>query len=318
MPRIEPSWSSPPGGGLVATWMTFWFGPGSAANLGFCRVLAAGTFLVLFETRGWSEWAGMDDVLWLPTPLFDALDLRPASASTLDALAVVCKAALLLVTVGFMSRSSATVAAVLTFYLLGLRHNIGKVYYADAVVPLVLLVLAAARSGDRWSLDSLLRRLRSGHPPVEAAAGEYRWPVRLVRLLTVMIFFAAGVAKLRLGGLEWILSDQLADVLAGQQLRPDPPASSLGLVLAQHTLLCRCVAGAIVALETLSPLALVSARARRLIVPGLVTFTLALPVLFGFAFAEYAALFVFWVPWESPPWSSSRVLRRSISAAERV
>ena len=284
--------------GIVRSWMGFWFSPGSAANLGFCRVIAAGLFFYLFNTRGWSDWFGMDRVLWLPTPLFDALDLRPLSGAALDVLAMACKASLLLTAVGFMTRSSAAIAAVLTFYLLGLQQNVGKIFYADAVVPLILLILAVARSGDRWSLDHVFHRVARGRAASDVPAGEYTWPVRLVWLLTVMIFFAAGIAKLRAGGLEWVFSDQLSDVLVGQYHRPEPPPTSIGFVLAEHKTLCKFLAGTVVALEILSPLALVSARIRAIVLPGMLTFTLCLPVLFGFAFTPHFGMFAFWVPWD--------------------
>lgn len=282
---------------VARAWRRFWFAPGSAANLGICRVIAVGIFFVSFDARGWGAWEGLDRVLWLPTPVFAALDLRPLSASRLELLALLCKGSLLLATVGLMTRTSAAVAAMSTFYLLGLRHNFGKIYYADAVVPLVLLVLAVARSGDRWSLDALLQRFRKSRSRATVPAEEYTWPVKLVWLLTVSIFFAAGVAKLRFGGIAWVFSDQLADVLIGQHHRPPPPPSRLGLSIAGYGSLCRALAGAVLALEVLSPLALLHSAARRILVPGLFVFTLSLPLLFGFSFTEYAALFVFWVPW---------------------
>jgi hypothetical protein len=277
-------------------WTGFWFAPGSAANLGFCRLLAVGLLFSVFEVRGWSAWEGMDEVLWLPTPLFRALDLRPLSATALTNLALACKVALLFAAAGFATRASAAIAAVSTFYLLGLRHNFGKIYYADAVVPLILAILAVARSGDRWSVDRVLARIR-GRAERRTDPAEYTWPLRLVWLLTVMVFFAAGVAKHRSAGVEWILSDQLRDVLIGQYLGPVPRGWGIGLAVAEHATLCRMLAGAVFALETLSPLALVSKWARVVIVPALVVFTASLPFLFGFQFREHFALFAFWVPW---------------------
>jgi uncharacterized membrane protein YphA (DoxX/SURF4 family) len=286
---------------LTHGWTRFWFAPGSAANLGFCRLVTVGIFFSLYDARGWADWAGMDGVLWLPMLPFRALDLRPLSALALAAIALVCKGALLFAAVGFFTRTSAAVAAVSTFYLLGLRHNFGKVFYNDAVVPLILLILAVARSGDRWSVDCLLRRarnrFRSGTETSDAAPAEYTWPIRLVWLLTVMVFFAAGVAKLRSAGFEWVFSDQLSDLLIGQQHSPTAPSTTIGLALAEHKAVCRVLAGAIVALEISSPLALVDRRARAVIVPGLLAFVSSLPVLFGFHFKQHFALFVFWIPW---------------------
>ena len=278
-------------------WRRFWFEPGSAANLGFCRLVAAGLIFLQFDAGGYRDWHEIDAVLWMPTPLFDLLGLRPAGADAMTALARLCSTALLLTALGLATRWSAAVAAVLALYLLGVPHNYGKVFHSDGVVPLILVVLAVARSGDAWSLDRLLSRVRGRVARPDHA--EYTWPVRLVWLLTALVFFAAGVAKLRLGGLEWMLSDQLSATLIGQHYRPVAPSTSIGLWIAAQPALCLLSAAGILAVELLAPLALVSTIARAVLVPALVAFTASLPPLFAFGFPAFYAMFAFWVPWAS-------------------
>ncbi len=98
------------------------------------------------------------------------------------------------------------VAFVLGFYLLGLRHNFGKVNHNDAIVVLGLAIFTFAPSGDAWSLDALgvptgLVRRRTG------PARQYSWPIELYRLMLALVLFSAGVAKARGPGLmAWVLS----------------------------------------------------------------------------------------------------------------
>ena len=47
--------------------------------------------------------------------------------------------------------------------------------------------------------------------------GQYRWPIQLVRLVFVTVFLAAGLAKLRQAGLEWVLSDTLRNYFLENQ-----------------------------------------------------------------------------------------------------
>jgi hypothetical protein len=145
-----------------------------------------------------------------------------------------------------------------------------------------------------------------------APAGEYTWPVRTVWLLTALVFFAAGVAKLRHGGLEWVFSDNMRETLLGQHYVPWPPGP-LGLWIADQHALCVALAAGTVAVETLAPLALVSAAARAVIVPALFLFLVCVDSLFGFAFLPFLAMFVFWIPWDRL--ATATRLRRAWRAA---
>jgi hypothetical protein len=178
---------------------------------------------------------------------------------------------LILAAIGLMTRTSCAVSAVLALYLLGLRESFGEIYHSTATVPLVLLTLAVARSGDACSIDSLLRRGR-GRQAVsnEIAPGEYVWPVRLAQCLGVLVFFAAGVAKLRHSGSAWVFSDNMREILIGQHYEIAAPTSRLGLLVAEQYYLCVLMALVVLAAEALAPLALVSVRMRAFIVPALV------------------------------------------------
>jgi hypothetical protein len=50
-----------------ASWMRFWFEPTTPSNLGFCRVLSCGGFLLLFWRQDSGSWAEVSDVFWMAT-----------------------------------------------------------------------------------------------------------------------------------------------------------------------------------------------------------------------------------------------------------
>jgi hypothetical protein len=241
--------------------------------------------------------------MWLPTPLFEGLGLTALPPHVLSWLAIAYVAMLVLATVGLLSRSSCLLAAGLSFYLLGLRHCFGKINHGDGIIPILLLTMAVARCGDGFSIDGLVRRLRYRSPHASASAtparsGEYTWPLRLGQVLTVLVLFAAGVAKIRHGGVAWVVSDNLREILLGQHYVPWPMQQTLGFTVADTRWLCVTMAAATIALETLAPLALVSRLARVVIGPALLLFLLALRPLFGFSFWPFYILLVFWLPWE--------------------
>ena len=132
-------------------------------------------------------------------------------------------------------------------------------------------------------------------------SGEYTWPVRTIWLMFALIFFAAGVSKLRHSGLEWIFSDHLAISLiqAHYHVANADPLVPWGLHLAQYVWLTHLLAAGSLALEISYPLALFSSRARWIIIPSMVLFLISIRVLMGPTFVpQYLVCHLFWVPWD--------------------
>ena len=302
----------------TGAWSRFWFAPGSAANLGFCRMGYVAALLYLLGLRGFGVWAAAPEALWEPVLPFRWLGLGPLSAGALEALGAVLRIALLSAAFGALTRTSCAVAAVLFFYLAGLQQCFGIIYHSTTTVPLVLLTLAVARSGDCWSLDSLLRRLRNrAGATCGISTAEYTWPIQLIRTLSMLVFFAAGVAKLRHSGLDWASSDSLRTILLAEYYEPPPPASDLGLWIAAHPYVCSVGAIGMLSAEMLAPLALVSKRARRVLIPVLFAFVASLPLLFGFPFYGLMAIFVFWIRWDGL-WPLPRKRAEGVASAREA
>jgi hypothetical protein len=277
--------------------MNFWFAPGSAAALGFCRLVFVAMVLYSVPIREFGAWADLPAAMWEPVPALRWLGLTPMAPYLLDRLGVVLGAALISAALGFLTRTSCAVAALLSLYLFGLQQSFGGTHHGTTVVPLALVTMAVARSGDACSVDALLRRASGrGCASRSVAPGEYTWPIQLMRCLTVLVFFAAGVAKLRHSGVAWVLSDNLRTIMVAQHL-PADPATDLGLRMAQYPGFCMATAAIVLAAETLAPLALISVAARWVLVPVLFLFVLSLPAIFGFGFRPLLGLFVFWLPW---------------------
>ena len=284
----------------MRSWTRFWFEPGAASTLGFCRAVF---FLGLCAWQfpiDYAAWGSYSTVLWMPIWLFDRFGLPLLSSGTLDVMQTAWKASLALAAIGLLTRPAMIVAFVLGTYLLGLPHNFGQTQHFDALAVFVMGALAISRAGDAWSIDALVSVARRGSPERPAPSGEYTWPVRFVWVAMSLIFFAAGVAKLRESGLEWIFSDNLAMLLRRQQygISDGEPLTAWGLVVAGYPWLSQALAGVSVAVETLFPLALFSRTARLLLVPGALGLLAGIRVLMGPTFEQFMICFVFWVPWD--------------------
>src|SRR5918994_1546369 len=80
-----------------------------------------------------------------------------------------------------------------------------------AVLP--LLVLAWPPAADVLAVG------RPRAAPGPAADGRYGWPVRLAAVVVVLAYVIAGVAKLRIGGLDWLDGDALRNWGGHDKLR---------------------------------------------------------------------------------------------------
>ena len=282
-------------------WRRFWFAPTSALNLGIARSAFFALLLLIYWSRDSSGWATVPEVLWTPIPLFRALQLHAGSEQVLRALDLVWKASLLLGAVGLLTRVSTTVAFGLGVYLLGLPHNFGKIHHSSAIVVLVLGILALSRSGDAWSLDRLILRSRlaprGDRGSSEPVGAEYTWPIRLIWVTMAMALFSAGLSKMRASGLAWILSDNMAAILISHQYTHRPLAD-WGLLVAGFPWLARMAAGGSVIMELSAPVALMSRRARAIVIPALLSMQLGIWIVLGVSFASFMTVYVFWVPWD--------------------
>jgi hypothetical protein len=274
--------------------MRFWFEPTGPSNLGFCRALFFGLFFFGFWSYDASLWSGVAEVFWMPIPLFSYLHLPVLSHEVIEILQVVWKVALGFSFVGLFTRFSTFTSFALGVYLLGLPNNFGKTHHSDAIVVLVMGILALSRCGDGWSIDQLIWKTRRKNAPSvkrPVLSGEYRWPVRLVQVLITLVFFGAGVSKIRHSGLDWILSDNLAFLLLERN-------KYWGVKIAQHTWICKLLAAATVAGEVSFPLVLVNRILRFILVPGMFMIQIGIILLMGINFKQFMICYLFWVPWD--------------------
>jgi len=296
---------------IVGRWNAFFFTPGSAVNLGVCRLLFFGSLFLWQLRHDFSAWGSYSSVFWMPIWLFRTLHLPLLPVDALWWIQTVWKLSLLTSAIGLFSRVSMSVAFALGAYLMGLPHNFGQTQHFDTLVVFASAALAVSRAGDACSVDAFLTRADLPTP-----SWEYTWPVRFVWLAMAAIFCAAGLSKLRHSGLDWIFSDNLALLLLRQQyhLSDGEPLTNWGIWIANHPWMARGMAGTSVIIETFYPLSLVSRRARMVFVPAGLAFLLGIRTLMGPTFEQFMMCYVFWVPWDAV---AARVTARARRIAAR-
>ena len=286
---------------LADRWNGYWFKPVGPGNLGFARLVFFALMLWFYRDLDYTIWGTLPTSFQNAHPwLLDVLDVGKPTVAGMSVAQTVFKLALLLACVGLFTRTSCLVALVSGTYVLGIPHTFGKTGHGDGILVLAMLVLALSRCGDAWSIDAVMRSWRRG-PPFEktARSGEYTWPVRCMWLLSALVFFAAGMAKLRWSGfMAWVWSDNMANMLLQHKFKSSPP-TDLGVWIAQFPMLCRFLAASTIVVEVLFPLAMVSRVARWTLVPAMFLMQVGIGLTMGVVFTQFMFIYLFWVPFDA-------------------
>ena len=255
-------------------------------------------FWQLGERRGDFDGVGVAALLDRPLP---AAVVRGTLAVTL-----VCGVATV---AGWRSRVCAPAVAVGMLVLTTYRSSWGQLLHFENLCTLHLAILAAAPVADAWSLDAR-RRARSVAPARPARPARpvreptaYGWPIALCALVVIVTYVIAGIAKLRYGGIDWVLGDSLRNHVAYAAARNElvgapvaPLADEFVDLAARVGDVWPLLAAGALALELGAPLALFGGRMRTAWVVAvwamhigiLLTMRIGFPYpLFGVAFAPF-------------------------------
>ncbi|MFW2381788.1 MAG: HTTM domain-containing protein [Acidimicrobiales bacterium] len=171
--------------------------------------------------------------------------------------------------IGFAFRFTGPLFAGLVLVWASYHSSWGQMLHFEHLFTLHLLILALSPAADAWSVQPA----ESPTPSVR-----YGWPIRLLAITTVVSYFIAGVAKLRIGGLDWIEGSTLSNHIGYSATRMEvlggfvPPVAPY--VIGKNWLMGPMAVGGVL-IELAAPLALLGGRWRRWWVVAVLTFHLA-------------------------------------------
>lgn len=161
------------------------------------------------------------------------------------------------------------------------RSSWGQLLHFENLMLIHVLIVALSPAAAAWSWDSR-RRGRE-----VTGSSRFGWPLRLAALATVITYFIAGLAKLRYGGIDWMLGDTLRNHVAYSASRLDllgANPSPFAEWLVPHAWLFPPLATVSVIVELAAPLALFSRRFRNVWVVLAWTMHLAILAMMSVAF----------------------------------
>ncbi|MBL8997125.1 MAG: HTTM domain-containing protein [Gemmatimonadetes bacterium] len=189
---------------LRERWDAFWFEPGHALQLAVVRVLAAGTALWVLVSRDRAGVSGLGGEFWsgVSTITRWRFLLFPGHETLERALTLLAAVLLVATLLGIRPRVTAFASALLLYHLAPLESIVWTPapYGRGLTLPTLALLLC----GIAPSADALAPGARTTAP-----SWRYGWPVRLLQVWLVSVYFFSGVAKLRASGLAWASGENL-------------------------------------------------------------------------------------------------------------
>jgi hypothetical protein len=244
----------------------FWFQPAAPFGLIATRGLLAAQALWIVLSRpdlaglaAWPPelWAGVGATLRLRYAVMPGLE------PVLFGLLVASLAAAL---VGLLPRAACLISGLLLYHFAPfeeiLTTSVGPYLRGLTLPTLGLLILAAVPAPSRQG----------------APSPDYRWPVQLVRLLLAFQYLGAGIGKLHVG-LHWASAANIQRMAAVFLTYEAPPP--WGRWLLAHPGAAAAAGAALLALDFVFVLAIVSRRAARVILPLAVAADAFLVLAFG-------------------------------------
>jgi len=259
------------------------YSPASRRSLIATRVIVAtyALWLVLSRPMLWeiAEWPRAMFPLQHPTFLL-RFGLLLAPVRVEHGLYLLLMLLLVAVIFGALTRVTAVAASILLYHFAPFEevfsglHSNGNAGFNLATLALAVLAFADYNDGEESS--------------------EYRWPIVATQFLVALQYVLGGLAKIRFTGIGWYRGENIANTLREMVTLTGAP---WGGVVASSVTLSWALTIATFALEFLFPFAIVSRRARWIIVPAALAGAFLRAKLYGF-YTLGAPLLLLFVNWD--------------------
>jgi uncharacterized membrane protein YphA (DoxX/SURF4 family) len=211
-------------------------------------------------------------------------------------------AAGLLAVIGLFTRPALLVYVLCYAFFVSHAYSYADVHHREALYALFVLALAFSPSGDRLSIDAVLRRRKArktGARDADTGQSDLAlWPLRFLHVLLSMTYFSTGITKLLSGGLQWMNGYTLQFAIFKNAISRQP----LGMWLAHQHTLCIFLSIGTILFETLFFVSLFLPRLAPLFFAGGLLFHLGLYFTSGHPFYEHMLLNTTLLLFYNPVW----------------
>jgi hypothetical protein len=289
-------------------WNAYWFPPTPILHLAICRIVAVAAQLFWFFPN-LEEHQNL--LVKNPEFLEPQLLIRAISAvvprevlftpGAFTVLYWATMAAGVAALVGLFTRTSLFVFALGTWIFVAHLFSYGDRHHTEALFCIFLMLLALAPSGERVSVDALIRRRRHASDASDASGMSEMaiWPLKVVHVLLAMTYFSAGMSKLLHSGPRWLNGYTLQGHTFGDALERGRP---LGIWLAQQHDVAVALSVLTILLEVFFFVSLFLPRLAPLFFLGALAFQAGLYLAAGYDFFQHMVLLTLLLFFLYPEW----------------
>jgi len=289
-------------------WNAYWFPPTPILHLAICRIVAVAAQLFWFFPN-LEEHQNL--LVKNPEFLEPQLLIRAISAvvprevlftpGAFTVLYWATMAAGVAALVGLFTRTSLFVFALGTWIFVAHLFSYGDRHHTEALFCIFLMLLALAPSGERLSVDALIRRRRHASDASDASgmSDMATWPLKVVHVLLAMTYFSAGMSKLLHSGPRWLNGYTLQGHTFGDALERGRP---LGIWLAQQHDVAVALSVLTILLEVFFFVSLFLPRLAPLFFLGALAFQAGLYLAAGYDFFQHMVLLTLLLFFLYPEW----------------
>jgi hypothetical protein len=247
---------------------TFWFERAPAARPAILRILV-GVYILYYLARRFPMYlkiAGSDPSLFKPVGVVSHLE-KPIPVWVFRWALIATFVANVVFILGLRHRYTGPLFAGLLLWVMCYRNSWSMIYHSNNVLLLHAIILGLTPSADDLSLDALEKTTESEDPH-----WRYGWPGKLMSAVTALIYFLAGVAKVKGPlGWRWASGEALRGQIAVDGVRKELYASEaapMAYALYDNLFLFKVMGIGSLFVELVSPFLLVSKRLSRLWAAG--------------------------------------------------
>jgi hypothetical protein len=300
----------------IDRWNAYWFPTTPILHLAICRIVAVAAQLFWFfpDLEQHQNFLVKNPEFIEPQLLIRAISavlprdvfFTPEAFTVLYRVTWVAGVSAL---VGFFTRTSVFVFALGTWIFVAHLYSYGDRHHTQALFCIFLMLLALAPSGERLSVDALVRRRRrpgSDAPDASAMSDRAIWPLKVAHVLLAMTYFSTGVSKLIFSGPRWLNGYTLQGHTFGDAFQRGHP---LGIWLAQQHELAVALSVFTILLEVFFFVSLFLPRLAPLFFLGALAFQVGLYAAGGYDFFQHMVLLTLLLFFLNQEWWRTRLGR---------
>jgi hypothetical protein len=293
----------------IDRWNAYWFPTTPTLHLAICRIVAVAAQLFWFfpSMEEQRNLLLLNSEFIEPQLLIRVIDavvprevfFTPGAFTVLYWFTIVAGVTAM---VGLFTRTSLFVFALGIWILVAHLYSYGDRHHTQALFCIFLMLLALAPSGERLSVDAVIRRRRRHASDALDASGMSDmaiWPLKLAHVLLAMTYFSVGMSKLLHSGLRWLNGYTLQGHTFGDALERGHP---LGIWLARQHDMAVALSFLTILLEVFFFVSLFLPRLAPLFFFGALMFQVGLYLAAGYDFFQHMVLLTLLLFFLYPEW----------------